>query len=210
MPVALSAAPLVARARATPAHPRDHRRRRVDAMHKLVLLRHGESTWNRENRFTGWTDVDLTEHGRAEAREAGRLLKAEGFDFDVAFTSVLQARDPHAVDRARRDGPHVAAGHAVVAPERAPLRRAAGARQGRDRGASTATRRCWSGAAATTRRRIRSRRTTRARASRDPRYAGLDRARHPADRVPEGHRRPRAAVLERRRSRRRSAPASAC
>ena len=59
-------------------------------MHTLVLLRHGESTWNRENRFTGWTDVDLTEQGRAEAREAGRLLKTEGFDFDQAFTSVLK------------------------------------------------------------------------------------------------------------------------
>jgi 2,3-bisphosphoglycerate-dependent phosphoglycerate mutase len=59
-------------------------------MYTLVLLRHGESTWNRENRFTGWTDVDLTEQGRAEAKEAGRLLKAEGFDFDVAFTSVLK------------------------------------------------------------------------------------------------------------------------
>ena len=59
-------------------------------MYKLVLLRHGESTWNCENRFTGWTDVDLTEKGRAEAREAGRLMKAEGFDFDIAFTSVLK------------------------------------------------------------------------------------------------------------------------
>jgi len=59
-------------------------------MHKLVLLRHGESVWNKENRFTGWTDVDLSERGREEAREAGRLLKAEGFDFDVAFTSVLK------------------------------------------------------------------------------------------------------------------------
>ena len=59
-------------------------------MYTLVLLRHGESAWNRENRFTGWTDVDLTDQGRAEAREAGRLLKAEGFDFDIAFTSVLK------------------------------------------------------------------------------------------------------------------------
>jgi 2,3-bisphosphoglycerate-dependent phosphoglycerate mutase len=58
-------------------------------MHKVVLLRHGESTWNRENRFTGWTDVDLTDKGRVEAAEAGRLLKAEGFTFDLAFTSVL-------------------------------------------------------------------------------------------------------------------------
>ena len=57
-------------------------------MHQLVLLRHGESTWNQENRFTGWTDVPLSDQGLAEAREAGRLLKARGFDFDLAFTSV--------------------------------------------------------------------------------------------------------------------------
>jgi 2,3-bisphosphoglycerate-dependent phosphoglycerate mutase len=58
-------------------------------MTRLVLLRHGESTWNKENRFTGWTDVDLTDKGREEAREAGRLMAAEGFSFDVAYTSVL-------------------------------------------------------------------------------------------------------------------------
>jgi 2,3-bisphosphoglycerate-dependent phosphoglycerate mutase len=59
-------------------------------MHKLVLLRHGESVWNQENRFSGWTDVDLNERGMEEARAAGRLLKQEGFVFDVAFTSVLR------------------------------------------------------------------------------------------------------------------------
>jgi 2,3-bisphosphoglycerate-dependent phosphoglycerate mutase len=59
-------------------------------MHKLVLLRHGESIWNRENRFTGWTDVDLSDRGREEAREAGAVLKQQGFTFDVAFTSVLK------------------------------------------------------------------------------------------------------------------------
>jgi 2,3-bisphosphoglycerate-dependent phosphoglycerate mutase len=59
-------------------------------MHKLVLLRHGESVWNRENRFTGWTDVDLSERGRQEAQEAGRLLKEGGYTFDIAFTSVLK------------------------------------------------------------------------------------------------------------------------
>ena len=59
-------------------------------MHKLVLLRHGESTWNQENRFTGWTDVGLTDKGLAEAVAAGRLLKQEGYDFDLAFTSVLK------------------------------------------------------------------------------------------------------------------------
>jgi len=59
-------------------------------MHKLVLIRHGESTWNLDNRFTGWTDVDLTPTGIEQARQAGRLLKAEGFEFDVAYTSVLK------------------------------------------------------------------------------------------------------------------------
>jgi len=59
-------------------------------MMKLVLLRHGESVWNKENRFTGWTDVDLSEKGIEEAKEAGRVLKAEGFTFDLAYTSVLK------------------------------------------------------------------------------------------------------------------------
>jgi 2,3-bisphosphoglycerate-dependent phosphoglycerate mutase len=59
-------------------------------MYKLVLIRHGESTWNLENRFTGWTDVDLTDTGIAQAKNAGRLLKAEGYEFDVAYTSVLK------------------------------------------------------------------------------------------------------------------------
>ena len=59
-------------------------------MYKLVLIRHGESTWNLENRFTGWTDVDLTDTGVEQAKNAGRLLKAEGYDFDLAFTSVLK------------------------------------------------------------------------------------------------------------------------
>ncbi len=58
-------------------------------MHQLVLLRHGQSTWNQENRFTGWHDVDLTELGRAEARDAGQLMTAEKFEFDLAYTSVL-------------------------------------------------------------------------------------------------------------------------
>jgi 2,3-bisphosphoglycerate-dependent phosphoglycerate mutase len=59
-------------------------------MYKVVLLRHGESTWNKENRFTGWTDVDLSEKGLQEAQEAGRVLQAEGYTFDLAFTSVLK------------------------------------------------------------------------------------------------------------------------
>lgn len=59
-------------------------------MYKVVLLRHGESTWNKENRFTGWTDVDLSEKGIEEAGKAGELLKNEGYIFDTAFTSVLK------------------------------------------------------------------------------------------------------------------------
>ncbi len=59
-------------------------------MYKLVLIRHGESTWNLENRFTGWTDVDLTPTGVAQAQQAGRLLKQAGFEFDLAYTSVLK------------------------------------------------------------------------------------------------------------------------
>lgn len=59
-------------------------------MYKLVLMRHGESTWNLENRFTGWADVDLTEKGVKEARDAGLLLRKSGFEFDLAFTSVLK------------------------------------------------------------------------------------------------------------------------
>jgi 2,3-bisphosphoglycerate-dependent phosphoglycerate mutase len=59
-------------------------------MYKIVLIRHGESSWNLENRFTGWTDVDLTDTGIAQAKKAGQLLKAEGYEFDVAYTSVLK------------------------------------------------------------------------------------------------------------------------
>lgn len=59
-------------------------------MYKIVLLRHGESQWNKENRFTGWTDVDLSEKGEEEARKAGKTMKEAGYDFDIVFTSVLK------------------------------------------------------------------------------------------------------------------------
>ncbi len=59
-------------------------------MKKIVLLRHGESIWNKENKFTGWTDVDLSEKGRLEAKKAGQVLKKEGYTFDLAYTSVLK------------------------------------------------------------------------------------------------------------------------
>jgi 2,3-bisphosphoglycerate-dependent phosphoglycerate mutase len=62
----------------------------VNPMYKMVLVRHGESTWNKENLFTGWTDVDLSEKGAQEAQEGGRVLKDEGYIFDIAFTSVLK------------------------------------------------------------------------------------------------------------------------
>jgi 2,3-bisphosphoglycerate-dependent phosphoglycerate mutase len=62
----------------------------ANPMHKLVLVRHGESTWNKENLFTGWTDVDLSEKGVEEATEGGRVLKEQGYSFDIAFTSVLK------------------------------------------------------------------------------------------------------------------------
>jgi 2,3-bisphosphoglycerate-dependent phosphoglycerate mutase len=78
-------------------------------IHRVVLLRHGESQWNLENRFTGWTDVDLTAQGLQEARRAGKLLADEGFQFDVAFTNTM--------DRARRNGPHVDSGAPAMAPE---------------------------------------------------------------------------------------------
>jgi 2,3-bisphosphoglycerate-dependent phosphoglycerate mutase len=66
-------------------------------MHTLVLLRHGESDWNKQNRFTGWTDVELSESGREEAKAGGRLLKEGGFAFDIAYTSVLK-RAIHTLD----------------------------------------------------------------------------------------------------------------
>jgi 2,3-bisphosphoglycerate-dependent phosphoglycerate mutase len=62
----------------------------LSCMHKLVLIRHGESTWNLENRFTGWTDVDLTAHRRRAGHVGRPLLKAEGYEFDLAYTSVLK------------------------------------------------------------------------------------------------------------------------
>ncbi len=80
------------------------------AVTKLVLVRHGESQWNNENRFTGWYDVDLSEKGVSEAKAAGKLLKAEGFSFDFAYTSVLETCHPHPVERAGRTGSGLAAG----------------------------------------------------------------------------------------------------
>ena len=89
-------------------------------MPRLVLIRHGQSAWNLENRFTGWWDVDVTEKGAAEARAAGELMAAKGLDFDMTFTS-LQTR---AIKTLNREG---------LAAQRAALWRAHRARQGGDR-----------------------------------------------------------------------------
>ena len=106
----------------------------ADVSHdRFVLLRHGESTWNKENRFTGWTDVDLSDKGREEARAAGRLLREAGFVFDVAYTSVLKRAIRTcwiALDELDLLWVPVSC---LVAAERAALRRAAGPEQGRDR-----------------------------------------------------------------------------
>jgi 2,3-bisphosphoglycerate-dependent phosphoglycerate mutase len=72
---------------------------------KLVLVRPGQSEWNLENLFTGWTDVDLSAHGRVEALEAGNELLREKLTFDLAFTSGLEARHPDALGHPRRNGP---------------------------------------------------------------------------------------------------------
>src|SRR5438132_1003608 len=97
-------------------------------MHKLVLLRHGESDWNRENRFTGWTDVDLSQKGVEEARAAGRLLKSGGYAFDLAFTSVLK-RAIRTLWLALDELDRTWLPEEGLAAQRAPLRRAAGSQQ---------------------------------------------------------------------------------
>jgi len=98
-------------------------------MKKIVLLRHGESTWNKENRFTGWVDVGLSEKGMKEAAEAGRTLKKEGYVFDVAYTSVLK-RAIKTLWLLLRDGSHVPPGDQQLEAQRAPLRSASGIEQG--------------------------------------------------------------------------------
>ncbi len=130
-------------------------------MYKLVLIRHGESTWNLENRFTGWTDVDLTPTGVSQAISAGQLLKAEGFEFDVAYTSVLK-RAIHTLQYAldAMDSTWLP----VVKDWRLNERHYGGL-QGLNKAeppSSTALRKCWCGGAATTPRPRRWRRATRA------------------------------------------------
>lgn len=79
------------------------------AVTKLVLVRHGESQWNKENRFTGWYDVDLSEKGVSEAKAAGKLLKEEGYSFDFAYTSCAETRYSYPVECVGRTGSGMAA-----------------------------------------------------------------------------------------------------
>ena len=103
-------------------------------MTKIVLLRHGESIWNKENLFTGWTDVDLSEQGKAEAQAGRRAAQGRGVHVRRRLHLGAQAGHPDALDGARRDGPDVDPGPALLAAQRAALRGAAGAEQGPDRG----------------------------------------------------------------------------
>jgi bisphosphoglycerate-dependent phosphoglycerate mutase family 1 len=165
-------------------------------MYKLVLIRHGESTWNLENRFTGWTDVDLTPTGIDQAQSAGKLLKAENYDFDLAYTSVLQRATRtlwHVLDQMGRTWLPVV--HSWRLNERHY-----GALQGLNK-AETAQK--YGDAQVLAWRRsydtpppALSADDTRCERQ-DPRYAKLQPAQVPPDRVPGGHGRPRTAVLER-------------
>ena len=128
-------------------------------MYKIVFMRHGESTWNLSNRFTGWTDVDLTEKGVAEAKAAGKVLKESGFTFDLAYTSVLK----RAIRTLWLSLDEMDMMYLPIKNDWRLNERHYGALQGLDKGEtapSTATSRCWYGAEATTRRRRRWKRTT--------------------------------------------------
>ena len=178
-------------------------------MIKLVLLRHGESTWNKENRFTGWTTSTCRNGAAPKREEAGRLLREGGFTFDVAFTSVLKRAIRTlwiALDALDLMWIPVVE---ELAAQRAALRRAAGTEQGRDggearRGAGQDLAAQLRHSAAAARRR--TTRATRARSA----LRGLDAGRAAAHRVAQGHGRALPAVLARRRLRRRSGRASAC
>ncbi len=166
-------------------------------MYKLVLIRHGESTWNLENRFTGWTDVDLTPTGVSQAISAGQLLKAEGFEFDLAYTSVLK-RAIHTLRYAldEMDSTWLPVVK-ELAPERAPLRRPARPEQGRN--GPAIRRRAGAGVAPQLRHPAPALEATDAaqRARRPPLCQSWTRAADSADRVPQRHRGARGAVLER-------------
>ena len=164
-------------------------------MPRLILVRHGQSQWNLENRFTGWWDVDLTDKGEDEARAAGQLLAEKGMLPDARLHLVPDPRDPHAAFRAGGCRAAVDPRNQGLAAERAPLWRADRARQGRDRG--QARRRPGQDLAPQLRHSAAAAGSGLASSiwRSDPRYAGIA---DPRDREPEGHHRPRAALLRRR------------
>ena len=166
-------------------------------MHRLVLLRHGQSSWNLENRFTGWTDVDLTEVGVREARAAGKLFREGRLRVRPRLRIGPAPGHPHGVAGPRRDGSDVAADDVRLAAQRAALRLAPGAGQGRDRRAVRRRRKSSSGVAATTCRRRSSRRTTHATPATTRVTGRLSDGPVAADGEPEGDRRAGAAVVER-------------
>ncbi len=87
----------------------------MESKYKIVLVRHGQSTWNLENRFTGWTDVGLTEQGMAEAHTAGQLMRDNKFSFDIAYTSVLKRALQNSLDHPSRNGSGVDPGGKCLA-----------------------------------------------------------------------------------------------
>ena len=161
-------------------------------MPRLVLIRHGQSAWNLENRFTGWWDVDLTEQGDEEAQAAGELMAAQGPRFRPLLHQPPDPGDQDAPPRARGDGAAVASGREGLAAERAPLWRPHRAQQGRDGGEAWRRAGAGSGAARSTSRRRRWSRAAPYDLASDRRYAGID---DPAHREPQGHDRAGAALL---------------
>ena len=176
-------------------------------MKKLVLIRHGESTWNKENRFTGWTDVDLSEKGVEEATAGGRALRDEGLRVRRRLHLRAEAGHQDALDCARTDGPDVDPGAQHLAPQRAALRRAAGPQQGRD---GRQTRHGADQHLAPELRRAAAGSHARRPAPPEPRSAvrGTLAGGSAADRVPEGHGGALPAVLARDGRAGRASPAS--
>ena len=177
--------------------------------HTLVLLRHGNSEWNQKNLFTGWVDVRLSELGETEAARAGELLRESGLLPDVQHTSVLTRAIQTAniaLDVADRAWIDV---RRILAAQRAPLRRAAGPRQGRD-AREVRPRAVHAVAPLVRRAAARARRRRRVVAGRRPALRGPRRRRDAAHRVPEGRHRAHAALLAVRHHPRPRAPARPC
>ena len=189
---------------------------RTAATSQLILLRHGESEWNAKNLFTGWVDVDLSDAGERGAAARRRAARRRRLAPEIVHTSLLRRAITDRQHRPRRRRPDLAAGEAQLAPQRTPLRRVAGQEQGADPRAATAKSSSCSGAARTTCRRRRTRGRRRVLPGRRPPLRDAAAGVAAAHRVPQGRRRPDAAVLVRvdrarpaSRSRRCSSPRTA-